>query len=227
MAKNMLLVLFVGYSSDAGGQFYDNDGSGGQFYDNGRRYNSESGYYSSKERTIDLFWKNLYRKIESISSSSDKVSNVTMYQHEVIKLLLQSKSMKQNGEYFSHKELFDLQIQIEDLTIHFEEKSVFKTYPSLIKLLIRQDMIFAKLYLNNKSGLSEQDLTYINGFGPYTLEAIIIHVLGAVYNCVQDLSVIRVSTLIHQIDSTVRVQAVNMGRKAVGKDNVKLSSNLE
>ena len=41
------------------------------------------------------------------------------------------------------------------------------------------------------------------------------------FNCVQDLSLVRVSTLIEQIDSIVRVQAVNMGvDKAAGMNNV-------
>lgn len=185
-----------------------------------------SGDYSCKERTIDRFWNNLYQKMDSISSSSEiKVSNVIMYQHEVIKLLVQSK---QNAQSLSQEQLLYLQKEIEDLTINFDEDSLFKTYPSLIKLLIRQDLITAKLYLQNNSGLSETDLLYIQVFGKYTLEAIIIHVLGSVFNCVRDLSVVRVSTLIQQIDSTVRVQAINMGmKKAAGKDGVKFSFYLD
>ena len=150
-----------------------------------------------------------------------------MYHNDVIKLLRESKLMKEKGESFSQEELLYLQIKIEDLTMHFDENSVFKSYPSLIKLLIGKDMITAKEYLKQKKcGLSEKDFTYINVFGPYTLEAIMIYVLGSVFHCVQDLSAVR--ALIDQIDSTVRVQAVNMGMKnAAGKDDVKLSFNQD
>lgn len=59
--------------------------------------------------------------------------------------------------------LLDLQIKIEELTMHFDENSVFKSSPSLIKLLIGKDMITAKEYLKQKKcGLSEKDFTYIN-----------------------------------------------------------------
>ena len=171
---------------------------------------------------------NFYNKIDDSISSDKKSSNATLYHYEVIKLLMNSKSMKSNGESLSQEEVFYLHKEIEDLTMNFDEKSVFKSVPSLIKLLICQDMITAKEYLMQKCGLYENDLTYIQVFGQYTLEAIIIHVLRSMFNCVQDLSVIRVSTLIEQIDSTVQVQAVNMGmNKASGQENVKLSLNQD
>lgn len=56
-------------------------------------------------------------------------------------------------------------------------------------------MITAKLYLMEMCGMSEKDLTYIEKFWTYTLEAIMIHVLGSVFNCVQNLPAVRVSTL--------------------------------
>lgn len=55
-----------------------------------------------------------------------------------------------------------------------------------------------------------------------------IYVLGSVFHCLQELPIVRVSTLINQIDSTVRVQAYNMGiQNAAGKDDVKLSFNQD
>jgi len=106
--------------------------------------------------------------------------------------------------------LLELQKEIEDLSMTFNEQSIFTCVSNLIKLLISSYMITAKEYLMQKS-LSDTDLTYIKVFGKYTLEAILIHVLGSVFNPLQDLSIVRVSTLIHQIDSTIRVQAINMG----------------
>ena len=70
------------------------------------------------------------------------------------------------------------QNKIEALSMRFDETNVFQSVPSLIRQLISPEMITAKVYLRQKDGLSEQDLTLINLFGSYTLEAIMIHVLG-------------------------------------------------
>lgn len=128
-------------------------------------------------------------------------SNITLYHNSVIKLLDDNKEKALNDSM-----LLELQIQIENLTMNFEEKSVFKSSPSLLKLLISDNMITAKEYLKQKKcGLSEDELASINKLGTYTLEALIIHVLGCVFNCLDDLSVVRVATLVDQIDSSVRV----------------------
>ena len=169
------------------------------------RSNSTS---SNRTPAIDNFWNSFYKKIEE--SGGNGVYNVNLYHNEVIKLLVSSKSMEGGC---SQDKLFSLQRDIEDLTLFFEEKSIFRTYPSLIKLLIHDDMITAKEYLMQKRYLLDTDLACIKIFGKYTLEAIIINVLGSVFNYAQSLSVVRLSTLIHQIDSAVRVQAINMGMK--------------
>lgn len=166
-----------------------------------------SGYNSSQARTIDLFWKNFYSKnFDSISNkSTSQQPKVTLYHNAVIKELIDSKRFLLSlGEYFSEEELLDLQNKIEDLTMNFDENSVFKSFRNLIPLLICRDMITAKEQLIKK-GLYEKDEPYIHVLGRYTLEAVMIHVLGSVFNCLQDLSVVRVSTLIQQIDSIVRV----------------------
>lgn len=77
----------------------------------------------------------------------------------------------------------------------------------------------AKDYL--RSRLSTDDFSMLQKFGHYTLEAIIIHVLGLVFNCAQDFPVVRVSTLVAQLESAVRVQALIMvSKKAVDKGKV-------
>ena len=63
---------------------------------------------------------------------------------------------------------------------------MFKSSSSLIILLICEDKILDKEYLKDKKcDLFEKELNYINVFSPYTLEAIIIHVLGTVFNSIQ------------------------------------------
>ena len=156
-----------------------------------------------KEETLSLFWKSFYNKMKGLSSFK-KPSNATQYHDKVIQLLIKYQSPS-----LSLSELMELQKHIEELSMTFDEKSIFKNVPSLIKLLIKDDDSTAKVQLTKN--LSENDLTYIRVLGKYTLEAIIIHVLGSVFSPLQDLSVVRVSTLVQQLDSTVRVQSVKLG----------------
>lgn len=183
-----------------------------------RSYTTDDG---SRQRTLDLFWNNLYNKIQD-SEGSYKYTNVSLYHNEVLTLLRQYEG----GKDFDM--LLKLQLLIEDMTMKFDEKSVFKSSSNLIKLLIGKDMITAKEFLKQKKcDLSENDLKLIHEFGQYTLEALIINVLGSMFNCVNELSVVKASTLMEQIDSAVRVQAVTIARnKAAGssKTDVKLDS---
>lgn len=75
----------------------------------------------------------------------------------------------------SENELQELQTRIEDLTNKFEESSLLKDTPNLIKLLIRQDVINAKIYLYKNIPQDIYNST-IAQFGEYTLEAIIIYI---------------------------------------------------
>lgn len=166
------------------------------------------------------FWGSFYKKLEDSLSRDKKTSSAAhLYHDAVIKLLRDSKE-----EYYNGDDLVTLQKEIEDLSMNFNEQSIFTSVPNLIKLLIREDMITAKDYLIRMCDLSEIDQTYIKVFGKYTLEAIIIYVLGYVFNPLRNMTVVRVSTLIIQIDNTVRVQAVNMG---MNKEMVKSSLNKE
>lgn len=90
--------------------------------------------------------------------------------------------------------------------MNYDENSVFKSSMTLLKLLINNEISVID-YLKQKKCLSEDDLTSLNVFGRYTLEAIIIHVLGSLFNSVKDLPLVKVATLIDLFDSTVRVQA--------------------
>ena len=74
-----------------------------------------------------------------------KKSNSTLYHNVVIKLLNSFKHS--NGEPLSSHELWVLQLRIEELTMSFDEESVFKSIPSMVGLLINKEKINAKLYL--------------------------------------------------------------------------------
>lgn len=154
------------------------------------------------------FWNNLYKLICE-SGSRYNASKVSLYHDEVINFLIVNKSRVLKG--ISKEDLVGLQREIENLSIGYDEESLFRSVSSLIRRLIGTDMITAKLYLTEVCNLSEKDLLYIKKFGTYTLEAIMIYVLGSVFNCVQRLPLVRVSILIQQLESVVRVQAYHLG----------------
>ena len=68
--------------------------------------------------------------------------------------------------------------------------------------------ISARDYLKKSRGISDVELSYLGYLNQYTLEAIIIHVLGSVFNSVQEKGSVRVSTLIEQLESTFRVHLI-------------------
>lgn len=47
----------------------------------------------------------------------------------------------------------------------------------------------------------------LSEFGQYTIEAIIVHVLGLVFHSVENNSIIRVASLVEQLESSVRTHA--------------------
>lgn len=108
----------------------------------------------------------------------------------------------------------------------FDEQSMFKTTPNLIKMLISTDKESAKDYLKNKARTNLDEL--LSEFGQYTIEALIVYVLCMVFTSSSN-SMIRVASLVEQLDSNVRLQAVLLkGRRckqscSIAQDEVKQS----
>lgn len=73
-------------------------------------------------------------------------------------------------------------------------------------MLIRNDEPSAKDYLKTKV-LEKDDIELLSEFGHYTIEALIVHVLGMVFNSLEYNSYIRVSSLVERLESSVRTQA--------------------
>lgn len=105
-------------------------------------------------------------------------------------------------------ELHKIQLEIEDLTLKFDEESLFRSVPNIIKMLIKNDEECAKDILRKR--LKEQkDIELISEFGQYTIEALIVHVLSQLFSSVDtETSMIRVSTLIERLENSVRTQAL-------------------
>uniref|UniRef100_A0A8I7B0N9 Uncharacterized protein n=1 Tax=Hordeum vulgare subsp. vulgare TaxID=112509 RepID=A0A8I7B0N9_HORVV len=147
-----------------------------------------------------------------------------MYQDDVIKLLINEKKNK-NG-VFSDTELIDLQNQIANCTMKFDEDNLFKVTPNIVKFLINKEQPNAKQYLK---GCLPSSLPMLKMFGIYTLEAIMIHVLGLVFNTLQESSAVKAARFIDQLNSTVREQARFLQYKAPGSGKVEavLTSKVE
>jgi hypothetical protein len=148
--------------------------------------------------------------LENASSSKDskekkssKVSpsNVVHYQNAVFDLLYFHKS-----RVLSESDLEELQCKIESMTCGYEAAAnIYQQSPNLLKKLISMDATTVKESL--KSWHSPDNVTILENFAEYTLEGIMIHVLGMVFNCVDTNSAVRASTLIDQLDSTVKLHA--------------------
>lgn len=104
-------------------------------------------------------------------------------------------------------------------TQSFEEDNIFKHTPNLVKLLIGigKELICAKDYLYKSISRDVYQST-IELFGQYTLEAIIIYVLGILYTTIQESSVVRVSTLVDKLDNMVRAQASRIRSQNLAKN---------
>lgn len=81
---------------------------------------------SHKTTVFENFFKKLDDKLRSISSLSEK-ENIAQYQDQVIKLLHERKASTLTDD-----ELVFLQHKIEDLTMKFDETSIYHTIPNLI-----------------------------------------------------------------------------------------------
>ena len=176
-----------------------------------------------RDAIIDAFWQSFYDRINaSFGMVNFKKSHTSLYQNAVIKLLESSKISK--DESSKQEELLALQRRIEDLTMGFEEESLFKSVPGIVGLLINKEKMTAKVYLTKRCELTETDMKYVDVMGKYTLEALLIHVLGSVFNPLEDLPVVKVAAMIQQIQSAVKVQAYNLGlkkeKKEPGKEKV-------
>lgn len=150
------------------------------------------------------FWRVFYSKLlinNYISEQPDK-SQSLQYKEEVFDILHDAKS----SFPLCDERLRKIQTNIEDLTMIFDEESIFKTTPNIIRILIRNNEVSAKDYL--KARLQDKDnIALLSEFGQYTIEALIVHVLSMLFNIVDYNTIIRVASLVERLESSVRIQA--------------------
>lgn len=160
---------------------------------------------TTKESQIDMFLVQFYDKLikdHNVCNYSEN-SNVSKYQHTVLNEL-----HKYQNEKLSDDELFKLQTKIENLTTQFDDfKNIYQITPDLIKIMICKDKPSAKDFLKSCKCLSSDDLECLDFFDQYTLEAIMLYVMGILFHCINDNPAVRVSTLVDHLDMNVRTQA--------------------
>lgn len=156
---------------------------------------------TNKDSRLDEFFNQFYC-ILSDDQNLHSNSNVSQYQDAVIKLLHDNKK-----ERFSEDELIELQTSIENLTTNYDDhKNIYQIAPDLIRILIKENEPSAKDFLKSCS-LSSDDLSNLDYFDQYTLEAIMLYALGSLFHCIHDSPAVRVSTLVEQLDSLTKSHA--------------------
>lgn len=168
---------------------------------------------------LDNFITELYNT--TVESATGKDSMKMQYSNVVLEMLEKKKK-----EFpLSEEELIKLQREIEDLTILFDEESIFKTAGNLVKMLIRSDDLNAKEYLRSHQSLSDEDSELLSELGKYTIEALIVHVLSLLFYSAGDKGLIKVATLIERMESSVRVHAL-ITRQRRKKEDLSLPKDL-
>ena len=133
-----------------------------------------------------------------------KTTKSQLYKQSVLNLMEEYKSKFPLAEI----ELRQLQQKIEDDSMKFDESSIYNAVPNLIQILIQKDKLSAKDYIINKfDDDDDDDIKMLEEFGQYTLEALIIHVLGIVFNTSETESMVCAASLINQLDSSVRIHS--------------------
>jgi len=176
------------------------------------------------EKKIYLFLSDLYTALENKivglqdTMMEDKTtkSQSLLYKLEVYNLLLKAKS--QNDEPLSDIDLRNLQMQIEDSSMKFDESTIYKS--NLIKILIQKDRVSAKDYLLEK--LADDEKQMLDEFGQYTLEALIIYVMSLLFSTAE--TMVRASSFIDQLNSSVRTHSRLLNSHSSRTSSVQLES---
>lgn len=157
------------------------------------------------------FWNEFYTHLFEKTNKSEQhgKSHTVKYKDTVLEILENAKRKLPLNDV----ELRQIQQQIEDITILFDEKSIFKSASDIMKILIRENEECAKDYLRRRP-FEKDDLELLSVFGQYTIEALIVHVLSMFFSSVESNSLIRVASLVEQLESSVRHYAslLNSGR---------------
>ncbi|KAG6621672.1 hypothetical protein I3842_Q008800, partial [Carya illinoinensis] len=156
------------------------------------------------KKELVRFWNEFYTSFLQNTNKSEqqgKTSSVK-YKDTVFDILENAKARFPLRD----EELRDIQKEIEDITLLFDEKSIFNTVPDIIRILIRDNEESAKDYLRRRP-LEKDDIELLSEFGQYTIETLIVYVLSLFFHSVESNTLIRVASLVEQLESSVRHHA--------------------
>jgi hypothetical protein len=168
---------------------------------------------NDEKRKMELtkFWNNFLNYLLEKSRQEEKGSKTStphLYKKTVLDILQNAKN------FFPLKDdqLCEIQLNIEKLTMFFDEENMYQTVPEIIKMLIIKNEISAKDYLRGMK-LEKDDMELLFEFGKYTIEALIVYVLSTLLNPVEDKLTIKLASLVEQLDFNVRKQALLLKRR--------------
>lgn len=169
------------------------------------------GHDKEKRNKVFMFWDQFYNyaKDQVGNKPNDENTASKRYKEGVIGLLIEFRKEHRgegNRVVADPEELYKLQLMIENMTMHFDEESVFKSTTNILKMLIDPDKESARDFLRGKL-TSEDDLALVAEFGQYTLEALIVHVLCVLFSSADSNTMIRVASLVEQLEGNTRSQA--------------------
>lgn len=197
-----------------------------------RPYSSETdegGCTPGKDQTTNFvlsttdsrIYSYIIRFLNTLDSNVWKIPDDKNSHNTVFKLLENSRSNIMSS-LDKEKDLIKLQENIEKLTTSIDVYNIYKSSMSLLRQLTDEGEMSASEYLKQKScALSEVEKMFLGLLDPYLLECIIIHVLSLLFNSLSESPLVKASTLIDQLDITVRIQ-ISLKLQAAGTDIRKL-----
>jgi len=168
----------------------------------------------------DQFYKDSYIKGNEYSGGvrpgsyhNQDVACDSKYQDEVFNKLHSYKASHTSN--FSESDLIKLQSEIESLTTQFDDlKNRFQIVPDLLHLLIDKNKTSAREFLKSQN-IPDSDKVLLSYLDPYTIEGIIVYVLGLLFNSIQESPAVRVSTLVEYLSRFVVNHALMMQDREV------------
>lgn len=166
---------------------------------------------NEKGSRLYQFWEEFYvfAQAQVGNKPHDETTAYKRYKEGVIALLDEfRKSHRGEGNRVvaDLEELKNLQLEIENMTMNFDEESLFKSSANILKILIDEKKESARDFLRSKL-TAEEDLALIAEFGQYTLEALIVYVLCVLFSSADSNIMIRVATIVEQLEGNTRAQA--------------------
>lgn len=165
---------------------------------------------NEKREKVFMFWEEFYRFAQALVDNKpyDEGTAHKKYKDTVLAMLIDfRKEHTVGGRVIAEPdELFNLQLEIENMTMYFDEECIFKSSPDILRMIIDEKMECARDFLRSKLK-SEDDLALIAVLGHYTLEALIVHVLCVLFSSAEGNIMIRVATMVEQLEGNTRAQA--------------------